>query len=58
MKFVLPGGSGQVGTVIARARIHHYDFVRAVRWLVEHDDLAGAVNLASAQSVARSRLHA
>ena len=27
--------------------IHHRDFVRAVGWLVEHDDVDGAVNLAS-----------
>jgi len=27
--------------------IHHEDFVRAVRWLIDHDDLAGAVNLAA-----------
>jgi uncharacterized protein len=27
--------------------IHEQDFVRAVRWLIEHDDLAGAVNLAA-----------
>jgi uncharacterized protein (TIGR01777 family) len=27
--------------------IHHEDFVRAIRWLIEHDDVAGAVNLAS-----------
>ncbi len=27
--------------------IHHHDFVRAVRWLIEHDDVAGPVNLAA-----------
>ena len=27
--------------------IHHRDFVRAVDWLVEHDDVSGPVNLAS-----------
>ena len=27
--------------------IHEEDFVRAVRWLIERDDLAGAVNLAA-----------
>jgi len=27
--------------------IHYEDFVRAVRWLIMHDDLAGAVNLAA-----------
>jgi uncharacterized protein (TIGR01777 family) len=27
--------------------IHHEDFARAVGWLIEHDDLAGPVNLAA-----------
>jgi uncharacterized protein (TIGR01777 family) len=27
--------------------IHHDDFTRAVEWLVEHDDLAGPVNIAA-----------
>lgn len=27
--------------------IHHDDFVRAVRWLMEHDEIDGAVNLAA-----------
>ena len=27
--------------------IHHADFTRAVRWLIEHDEVAGAVNLAA-----------
>ena len=27
--------------------IHYRDFLRAVYWLIEHDDLAGAVNLAA-----------
>ncbi len=27
--------------------IHHDDFVRAVRWLIEHDELAGPINLAA-----------
>jgi NAD dependent epimerase/dehydratase family enzyme len=27
--------------------IHHEDFVRAICWLIEHDDMAGAVNIAS-----------
>ena len=27
--------------------IHHEDFVRAVYWLIQHDDVDGAVNLAS-----------
>jgi uncharacterized protein (TIGR01777 family) len=27
--------------------LHHEDFVRAVEWLIEHDDLAGAVNIAA-----------
>lgn len=27
--------------------IHHHDFVRGVRWLIEHDDVAGAVNVSA-----------
>jgi uncharacterized protein (TIGR01777 family) len=27
--------------------IHHRDFIAAVRWLIEHEDVEGAVNLAS-----------
>jgi uncharacterized protein len=27
--------------------IHHQDFVRAIRWLIEHDEVAGPVNLAA-----------
>jgi uncharacterized protein (TIGR01777 family) len=27
--------------------IHHVDFVRAVRWLIEHDELDGAVNVSA-----------
>lgn len=27
--------------------IHEHDFVRAVRWLIEHEDVSGPVNLAS-----------
>jgi hypothetical protein len=27
--------------------IHHEDFVRAIRWLIDHDDIAGVVNVAS-----------
>ncbi len=27
--------------------IHHQDFVRAILWLIEHDDVEGAVNLAA-----------
>lgn len=29
--------------------IHEHDFTAAVRWLIDHDDLAGPVNLASPQ---------
>lgn len=36
------GGGGQYVSWI-----HHLDFVRALRWLVEHDELEGAVNLAA-----------
>lgn len=31
--------------------IHEQDFIRAVRWLIDHDDLEGAVNLAAPQPV-------
>jgi NAD dependent epimerase/dehydratase family enzyme len=27
--------------------VHYEDFIAAVRWLIEHDDIAGAVNVAS-----------
>ncbi len=27
--------------------IHEYDFIRAIYWLIEHDELAGGVNLAA-----------
>jgi uncharacterized protein (TIGR01777 family) len=27
--------------------IHHVDFVQAIRWLIDHDDIAGVVNVAS-----------
>jgi len=27
--------------------IHHEDFVRALRWLIEHDEIAGVVNVAA-----------
>jgi uncharacterized protein len=27
--------------------IHHEDFVQAIRWLIDHDDIAGVVNVAS-----------
>jgi uncharacterized protein len=27
--------------------IHDQDFIRAINWLIEHDDLSGAVNLAA-----------
>ncbi|MBL9136501.1 MAG: TIGR01777 family oxidoreductase [Verrucomicrobiales bacterium] len=31
--------------------IHHHDFERAVRWLIEHDEFEGAVNLAAPNPV-------
>lgn len=31
--------------------IHFEDFVRAIRWLIDHDDISGAVNLAAPQPV-------
>jgi len=27
--------------------IHHEDFIAAIRWLIDHDDIAGAVNVAA-----------
>jgi NAD dependent epimerase/dehydratase family enzyme len=34
--------------------IHERDFVRGVDWLIEHDELAGAINLASPNPVANA----
>lgn len=31
--------------------IHHRDFVRAIRWLIEHEEIEGAVNLAAPHPV-------
>ena len=58
-----PDRGGVFGTMLSLARlglggrygdgqqwmswIHEYDFVRAVRWLLEHDEVSGAVNLAA-----------
>lgn len=52
MRVVIPGGSGQVGTVLARHFHKNGDevvvlFVRAVNWLIDRDDLAGPVNVCS-----------
>lgn len=43
MKVVIPGGSGQVGTILE-------DFVRAIDWLIEHE-IDGAVNVAAPKPV-------
>jgi uncharacterized protein (TIGR01777 family) len=34
--------------------IHDEDFVRAVRWLIEHDELVGAINLAAPNPLANA----
>ena len=34
--------------------VHHEDFVRAVCWLIEHDEIAGAVNIAAPGPVANA----
>ena len=31
--------------------IHFEDFVRAIHWLIDHDEIAGAVNIAAPQPV-------
>lgn len=41
----LGGRAGSGGQFISW--IHHEDFVSAVRWLIEHDDVNGVVNIAS-----------
>jgi uncharacterized protein len=45
VRFGLGGQSGNGRQYVSW--IHHEDFVRAVYWLIEHDDLDGAVNLAA-----------
>ncbi|MBC7894746.1 MAG: DUF1731 domain-containing protein, partial [Cytophagaceae bacterium] len=35
--------------------IHHTDFVRAIFWLLAHEEIAGAVNLAAPQPVPNSQ---
>ena len=34
--------------------VHHEDFTRAVEWLIERDDVAGAVNVAAPNPVAHA----
>ncbi len=53
-KLVIAGGTGQVegGGPAAGGRqhvswVHHEDFVRAVRWLIERDHVDGPVNVAA-----------
>jgi hypothetical protein len=45
VRFGLGGQSGDGRQYVSW--IHDEDFVRAVRWLIEHDELAGAINLAA-----------
>jgi len=52
VKIVIPGGSGQEtncrpSPLAAKAGIHAEDFVRAIQWLIEHDDIDGVVNAAA-----------
>jgi uncharacterized protein len=47
VRFGLGGQSGNGRQYVSW--IHHEDFVRSVYWLLEHDELAGAVNLAAPQ---------
>ncbi|MDQ1557561.1 MAG: uncharacterized protein QOD32_621 [Pyrinomonadaceae bacterium] len=45
VRFGLGGQSGDGRQFVSW--IHAEDFVRSVRWLIEHDELAGAINLAA-----------
>jgi uncharacterized protein (TIGR01777 family) len=45
VRFGLGGQSGDGRQYVSW--IHEEDFVRAVSWLIEHDELAGAINLAA-----------
>jgi hypothetical protein len=45
VRFGLGGQSGDGRQYVSW--IHDEDFVRAVRWLIEHDELAGAINLSA-----------
>ncbi|MDX6272021.1 MAG: uncharacterized protein QOD28_3244 [Acidobacteriota bacterium] len=45
VRFGLGGQSGDGRQYVSW--IHDEDFVRSVRWLIEHDELAGAINLAA-----------
>jgi len=38
--------------------IHDLDFIRAVQWLIEHEELSGAVNLASPQPLSNTEFMA
>ena len=52
VRFGLGGRSGDGRQYVSW--IHDEDFARAVRWLIEHDELAGAVNLAAPNPVTNS----
>ena len=45
VRFGLGGQSGDGRQFVSW--IHEADFIRAIRWLIEHDDVAGPVNLAA-----------
>lgn len=45
VRFGLGGKSGDGRQYVSW--IHEMDFIRAVRWLIEHDDVSGPVNLAA-----------
>ena len=45
VRFGLGGKSGDGRQYVSW--IHEADFVRAIRWLIEHDDISGPVNLAA-----------
>ena len=38
--------------------IHYEDFIAAVRWLIDRDDIEGVVNVAAPQSATERRVHA
>jgi hypothetical protein len=45
VRFGLGGSAGDGRQFVSW--IHHADFIAAIRWLIDHDDVAGAVNLAA-----------
>jgi hypothetical protein len=53
VRFGLGGQSGDGRQYVSW--IHGNDFIRAVHWLIEHEDLSGAVNLSSPNPIPNSR---